>query len=42
MDNEILDYKDLVVIFKVKVIYDIERLDFIIYEYFYFSGYDDK
>lgn len=42
VDNEILDYKDLVVILKVKVIYDIECLDFIIYEFFYILGYDDK
>ena len=42
MDNEILDYKDLAAIPKVKAIYDIERPDLITYEPFYSSGYDDK
>lgn len=42
MDNEILDYKDLAAIPKVKAIYDIERPDLITYEPFYTSGYDDK
>lgn len=42
MDNEILDYKDLAAIPKVKAIYDIERPDLITYEPFYASGYDDK
>nr|XP_013013686.1 actin-binding LIM protein 1 isoform X9 [Cavia porcellus] len=42
VDNEILDYKDLAAIPKVKAIYDIERPDLISYEPFYSSGYDDK
>ncbi|XP_049710648.1 actin-binding LIM protein 1 isoform X8 [Elephas maximus indicus] len=42
VDNEILDYKDLAAIPKVKAIYDIERPDLITYEHFYTSGYDDK
>ncbi|XP_047615788.1 actin-binding LIM protein 1 isoform X15 [Phacochoerus africanus] len=42
VDNEILDYKDLAAIPKVKAIYDIERPDLITYEPFYASGYDDK
>ncbi|XP_045659164.1 actin-binding LIM protein 1 isoform X7 [Ursus americanus] len=42
VDNEILDYKDLAAIPKVKAIYDIERPDLITYEPFYSSGYDDK
>lgn len=37
-DNEILDYKDLAAIPKVKAIYDIERPDLITYEPFYFFG----
>ncbi|XP_077733656.1 actin-binding LIM protein 1 isoform X9 [Canis aureus] len=42
VDNEILDYKDLAAIPKVKAIYDIERPDLITYEPFYTLGYDDK
>uniref|UniRef100_A0A8C3YRP2 Actin binding LIM protein 1 n=1 Tax=Catagonus wagneri TaxID=51154 RepID=A0A8C3YRP2_9CETA len=42
VDNEILDYKDLAAIPKVKAIYDIERPDLITYEPFYTSGYDDR
>ncbi|XP_028020028.2 actin-binding LIM protein 1 isoform X12 [Balaenoptera acutorostrata] len=42
VDNEILDYKDLAAIPKVKAIYDIERPDLITYEPFYSSGYDDR
>ncbi|XP_069844175.1 actin-binding LIM protein 1 isoform X4 [Dipodomys merriami] len=42
VDNEILDYKDLAAIPKVKAIYDIERPDLITYEPFYTTGYDDK
>ncbi|XP_006920902.2 actin-binding LIM protein 1 isoform X6 [Pteropus alecto] len=42
VDNEILEYKDLAAIPKVKAIYDIERPDLITYEPFYTSGYDDK
>ncbi|XP_074089712.1 actin-binding LIM protein 1 isoform X14 [Macrotis lagotis] len=42
VDNEILDYKDLAAIPKVKAIYDIERPDLITYEPFYSSGYEDK
>ncbi|XP_043911853.1 actin-binding LIM protein 1 isoform X19 [Protopterus annectens] len=41
VDNEILDYKDLAAIPKVKAIYDIERPDLITYEPFY-SACDDK
>ncbi|XP_072479387.1 actin-binding LIM protein 1 isoform X5 [Notamacropus eugenii] len=42
VDNEILDYKDLAAIPKVKAIYDIERPDLITYEPFYSSGYEDR
>ncbi|XP_038614650.1 actin-binding LIM protein 1 isoform X19 [Tachyglossus aculeatus] len=42
VDNEILDYKDLAAIPKVKAIYDIERPDLITYEPFYTSTYEDK
>ncbi|XP_042636978.1 actin-binding LIM protein 1 [Orycteropus afer afer] len=42
VDNEILDYKDLAAIPKVKAIYDIERPDLITYEPFYSSAYEDK
>ncbi|XP_029788497.1 actin-binding LIM protein 1 isoform X21 [Suricata suricatta] len=42
VDNEILDYKDLAAIPKVKAIYDIERPDLITYEPFYTSAYEDK
>ncbi|XP_055976570.1 actin-binding LIM protein 1 isoform X3 [Sorex fumeus] len=42
VDNEILDYKDLAAIPKVKAIYDIERPDLITYEPFYTSGYEDR
>uniref|UniRef100_A0A672V5U6 Actin binding LIM protein 1 n=1 Tax=Strigops habroptila TaxID=2489341 RepID=A0A672V5U6_STRHB len=42
VDNEILDYKDLAAIPKVKAIYDIERPDLITYEPFYSSAYEDR
>ncbi|XP_067393056.1 actin-binding LIM protein 1 isoform X6 [Emydura macquarii macquarii] len=42
VDNEILDYKDLAAIPKVKAIYDIERPDLITYEPFYTSTYEDR
>ncbi|MEE6486764.1 hypothetical protein FKM82_014701 [Ascaphus truei] len=42
VDNEILDYKDLAAIPKVKAIYDIERPDLITYESFYTSNYEDR
>ncbi|XP_028936231.1 actin-binding LIM protein 1 isoform X8 [Ornithorhynchus anatinus] len=42
VDNEILDYKDLAAIPKVKAIYDIERPDLITYEPVYTSTYEDK
>ncbi|XP_072851618.1 actin-binding LIM protein 1 isoform X31 [Pogona vitticeps] len=42
VDNEILDYKDLAAIPKVKAIYDIERPDLITYEPFYTSAYEEK
>uniref|UniRef100_A0A8C3BT55 Actin binding LIM protein 1 n=1 Tax=Cairina moschata TaxID=8855 RepID=A0A8C3BT55_CAIMO len=42
VDNEILDYKDLAAIPKVKAIYDIERPDLITYEPFYTSAYEDR
>lgn len=35
MDNQVLGYKDLVVIFKDKVILDIEWFDFMIYEFYF-------
>ncbi|XP_018618164.2 actin-binding LIM protein 1 isoform X11 [Scleropages formosus] len=42
VDNEILDYKDLAAIPKVKAIYDIERPDLITYEPFYTTSLDEK
>ncbi|XP_053548667.1 actin-binding LIM protein 1 [Bombina bombina] len=42
VDNQILDYKDLAAIPKVKAIYDIERPDLITYESFYTSTYEDR
>ncbi|KAE8589432.1 hypothetical protein XENTR_v10017558 [Xenopus tropicalis] len=42
VDNEILDYKDLAAIPKVKAIYDIERPDLITYEPFYMSTNEDR
>ncbi|XP_069835827.1 actin-binding LIM protein 1 isoform X5 [Dendropsophus ebraccatus] len=42
VDNEILDYKDLAAIPKVKAIYDIERPDLITYESFHTSTYEDR
>ncbi|XP_068113515.1 actin-binding LIM protein 1 isoform X13 [Hyperolius riggenbachi] len=42
VDDEILDYKDLAAIPKVKAIYDIERPDLITYESFYTSAYEDR
>ncbi|KAM9325892.1 actin-binding LIM protein 1 isoform 2-T2 [Gastrophryne carolinensis] len=42
VDNEILDYKDLAAIPKVKAIYDIERPDLITYETFHTSTYEDR
>nr|XP_025046456.1 actin-binding LIM protein 1 isoform X27 [Pelodiscus sinensis] len=42
VDNEILDYKDLAAIPKVKAIYDIERPDLITYEPFYTSASEDR
>ncbi|XP_077311067.1 actin-binding LIM protein 1 isoform X4 [Lithobates pipiens] len=42
VDDEILDYKDLAAIPKVKAIYDIERPDLITYESFYTSTYEDR
>ncbi|XP_041426054.1 actin-binding LIM protein 1-like isoform X8 [Xenopus laevis] len=42
VDNEILDYKDLAAIPKVKAIYDIERPDLITYEPFYTSTYEER
>ncbi|KAM3835211.1 actin-binding LIM protein 1 isoform 1-T1 [Vipera latastei] len=42
VDNEILDYKDLAAIPKVKAIYDIERPDLITYEPFYASAYEER
>ncbi|CAH2323164.1 actin-binding LIM 1 isoform X14 [Pelobates cultripes] len=41
VDNEVLDYKDLAAIPKVKAIYDIERPDLITYESIYTSTYED-
>ncbi|KAJ8264718.1 hypothetical protein GJAV_G00152980 [Gymnothorax javanicus] len=42
VDNEILDYRDLAAIPRVKAIYDIERPDLITYESFYSTSLDDK
>ncbi|XP_075071726.1 actin-binding LIM protein 1 isoform X15 [Mixophyes fleayi] len=42
VNDEILDYKDLAAIPKVKAIYDIERPDLITYESFYTSTYEDR
>ncbi|XP_072280664.1 actin-binding LIM protein 1 isoform X17 [Pyxicephalus adspersus] len=42
VDDQILDYKDLAAIPKVKAIYDIERPDLITYESFYTSTYEDR
>nr|XP_033796447.1 actin-binding LIM protein 1 isoform X4 [Geotrypetes seraphini] len=42
VDNEILDYKDLAAIPKVKAIYDIERPDLITYESFYTTALEDR
>ncbi|XP_039631765.1 actin-binding LIM protein 1 isoform X24 [Polypterus senegalus] len=42
VDNEILDYKDLAAIPKVKAIYDIERPDLITYEPYYSTNYEDR
>uniref|UniRef100_A0A8C5QCX6 Actin binding LIM protein 1 n=1 Tax=Leptobrachium leishanense TaxID=445787 RepID=A0A8C5QCX6_9ANUR len=42
VDNEILDYKDLAAIPKVKAIYDIERPDLITYEPFYTTTYEER
>ncbi|XP_027863088.1 actin-binding LIM protein 1a isoform X6 [Xiphophorus couchianus] len=42
VDNEILDYRDLAAIPKVKAIYDIERPDLITYEPMYTTALDEK
>ncbi|XP_072559407.1 actin-binding LIM protein 1-like isoform X14 [Paramormyrops kingsleyae] len=42
VDNEILDYKDLAAIPKVKAIYDIERPDLITYEPCYTTALDER
>lgn len=42
VDNEILDYRDLAAIPKVKAIYDIERPDLITYEPLYTTSLDEK
>ncbi|XP_078500005.1 actin-binding LIM protein 1 isoform X10 [Lissotriton helveticus] len=42
VDNEILDYKDLAAIPKVKAIYDIERPDLITYEPFYTTTLEER
>ncbi|XP_036390152.1 actin-binding LIM protein 1 isoform X8 [Megalops cyprinoides] len=41
VDNEILDYRDLAAIPKVKAIYDIERPDLITYEPFYSTSLEE-
>lgn len=41
VDNEILDYRDLAAIPKVKAIYDIERPDLINYEPLYTTSLDE-
>ncbi|XP_034096596.1 actin-binding LIM protein 1a isoform X6 [Gymnodraco acuticeps] len=42
VDNEILDYRDLAAIPKVKAIYDIERPDLITYEPLYTTSLDER
>ncbi|XP_048465162.1 actin-binding LIM protein 1 [Rhincodon typus] len=42
VDNEILDYKDLAAIPKVKAIYDIERPDLITYEPYFGTTFEDR
>nr|XP_046259013.1 actin-binding LIM protein 1a isoform X8 [Scatophagus argus] len=42
VDNEILDYRDLAAIPKVKAIYDIERPDLITYEPLYSTSLDER
>ncbi|XP_064177389.1 actin-binding LIM protein 1 isoform X42 [Anguilla rostrata] len=42
VDNEILDYRDLAAIPRVKAIYDIERPDLITYEPFYSTSLEEK
>ncbi|XP_038629391.1 actin-binding LIM protein 1 isoform X6 [Scyliorhinus canicula] len=42
VDNEILDYKDLAAIPKVKAIYDIERPDLITYEPYFGATFEDR
>uniref|UniRef100_A0A8C6UDP6 Actin binding LIM protein 1a n=1 Tax=Neogobius melanostomus TaxID=47308 RepID=A0A8C6UDP6_9GOBI len=42
VDNEILDYRDLAAIPKVKAIYDIERPDLITYEPMYTTSLDEQ
>ncbi|KAM9727574.1 actin-binding LIM protein 1a isoform 10-T10 [Menidia menidia] len=42
VDNEILDYRDLAAIPKVKAIYDIERPDLITYEPMYTTSMDER
>ncbi|XP_032889819.1 actin-binding LIM protein 1 isoform X1 [Amblyraja radiata] len=42
VDNEILDYKDLAAIPKVKAIYDIERPDLITYEPYFGATIEDR
>uniref|UniRef100_A0AAQ5X5Z5 Actin binding LIM protein 1a n=1 Tax=Amphiprion ocellaris TaxID=80972 RepID=A0AAQ5X5Z5_AMPOC len=42
VDNEILDYRDLAAIPKVKAIYDIERPDLITYEPMYSTSLDER
>ncbi|XP_035463035.1 actin-binding LIM protein 1 isoform X2 [Scophthalmus maximus] len=42
VDNEILDYRDLAAIPKVKAIYDIERPDLITYEPMYTTSLDER
>ncbi|XP_037546339.1 actin-binding LIM protein 1 [Nematolebias whitei] len=42
VDNEILDYRDLAAIPKVKAIYDIERPDLITYEPMYTTSVDER
>ncbi|KAJ8365178.1 hypothetical protein SKAU_G00140090 [Synaphobranchus kaupii] len=42
VDNEILDYRDLAAIPRVKAIYDIERPDLITYEPFYTTSLEEK
>lgn len=42
MDNEILDYRDLAALPKVKTIYDVQRPDLVSYEQYQKSASEDR